>query len=115
MSNLESKNNSDELYQKEMEKLISETNKKTLVLLEKLKSNLQEVKARGGQLYVFCDENAAFKNDDNTTAITIPGASDVIAPIVYSVPLQLLSYHVAVIKGTDVDQPRNWAKSVTVE
>ncbi|MDY6981705.1 MAG: glutamine--fructose-6-phosphate transaminase (isomerizing) [Pseudomonadota bacterium] len=84
-------------------------------LLEKLKSNLQEVSARGGQLYVFADKKAGFKNDDGMKVIQVPHCSDFLAPIVYTIPLQLLSYHVAIIKGTDVDQPRNLAKSVTVE
>lgn len=84
-------------------------------LLEKLKSNLQEVSARGGRLYVFADADAGFSNDSSTTVIDIPHCSDFLSPIVYTIPLQLLSYHVAVIKGTDVDQPRNLAKSVTVE
>ena len=84
-------------------------------LLEKLKSNLQEVSARGGRLYVFADAEAGFSNDENTTVVDIPHCSDFLSPIVYSVPLQLLAYHVAVIKGTDIDQPRNLAKSVTVE
>ncbi|PCJ43567.1 MAG: glutamine--fructose-6-phosphate transaminase (isomerizing) [SAR86 cluster bacterium] len=84
-------------------------------LLEKLKSNLQEVSARGGKLYVFADVDAGFSNDESTTVINMPHCSDFLSPIVYTIPLQLLSYHVAVIKGTDVDQPRNLAKSVTVE
>ena len=84
-------------------------------LLEKLKSNLQEVSARGGRLYVFADVDAGFSNDPSTTVIDIPHCSDFLSPIVYTIPLQLLSYHVAIIKGTDVDQPRNLAKSVTVE
>ena len=84
-------------------------------LLEKLKSNLQEVSARGGKLYVFADEDAGFSNDETTTLVNMPHCSDFLSPIVYTVPLQLLSYHVAIIKGTDVDQPRNLAKSVTVE
>ena len=84
-------------------------------LLEKLKSNLEEVQARGGQLFVFADENAGFENSPGVTVINLPHMPDVIAPIVYTVPLQLLSYHVANVKGTDVDQPRNLAKSVTVE
>jgi len=84
-------------------------------LLEKLKSNLQEVSARGGQLYVFADAEAGFKNDENITVINVPHCSEFLAPIIYTIPLQLLSYHVAVIKGTDIDQPRNLAKSVTVE
>ncbi len=84
-------------------------------LLEKLKSNLQEVRARGGQLYVFADADAGFTNEPDIKVLNLPHCSDFLAPIVYTVPLQLLSYHVAVIKGTDVDQPRNLAKSVTVE
>ncbi|WP_372799123.1 glutamine--fructose-6-phosphate transaminase (isomerizing) [Litorivivens sp.] len=84
-------------------------------LLEKLKSNLEEVQARGGQLYVFADKEAGFKNESDLTVIPVPTSEEMIAPIIYTVPLQLLSYHVAVFKGTDVDQPRNLAKSVTVE
>ncbi|MEY4643021.1 MAG: hypothetical protein RLZZ227_3015 [Pseudomonadota bacterium] len=84
-------------------------------LLEKLKSNLQEVSARGGQLYVFADKRAGFKNAPGIKVLQVPHCSDFVAPIVYTIPLQLLSYHVAIIKGTDVDQPRNLAKSVTVE
>ena len=84
-------------------------------LLEKLQSNLQEVKARGGELFVFADTEAPFPSEEGVTVIDIPKVPDIVAPIVYVVPLQLLSYHVAVLKGTDVDQPRNLAKSVTVE
>jgi glucosamine--fructose-6-phosphate aminotransferase (isomerizing) len=84
-------------------------------LLEKLKSNLEEVRARGGELFVFADGNAGFSNEPGVTVIPIPHVPDIIAPIIYTIPLQLLSYHVAVLKGTDVDQPRNLAKSVTVE
>lgn len=84
-------------------------------LLEKLKSNLEEVKARGGQLYVFADSDAGFTSDDTTHVIPMPHMPDLLEPIVYSVPLQLLAYHIALVKGTDVDQPRNLAKSVTVE
>ena len=84
-------------------------------LLEKLKSNLEEVQARGGQLFVFADKEAGFENEPGLTVIPVPHCEEVIAPIVYTLPLQLLSYHVAVCKGTDVDQPRNLAKSVTVE
>lgn len=84
-------------------------------LLEKLKSNLEEVQARGGQLFVFADSDAGFKNEEGVTVINVPHSADIIAPILYTLPLQLLSYHVAVLKGTDVDQPRNLAKSVTVE
>lgn len=84
-------------------------------LLEKLKSNLEEVRARGGQLFVFADIKAGFKNEDGVTVIHVPHCEPLLEPIVYTIPLQLLSYHVAVLKGTDVDQPRNLAKSVTVE
>lgn len=84
-------------------------------LLEKLQSNVEEVRARGGILYVFADTNAKFKSDDTMRVINVPHVSELIAPIVYTLPLQLLSYYVAIIKGTDVDQPRNLAKSVTVE
>ena len=84
-------------------------------LLEKLQSNLQEVRARGGELFVFADDEAHFPSEKGVTVIDIPKVPNIVAPIVYVVPLQLLSYHVAVLKGTDVDQPRNLAKSVTVE
>jgi len=84
-------------------------------LLEKLKSNLQEVRARGGQLIVFADEKAAMTNGEGTHVINMPHIHDTLSPILYTIPLQLLSYYVAVLKGTDVDQPRNLAKSVTVE
>ena len=84
-------------------------------LLEKLKSNMQEVSARGGQLIVFMDETLASANDGNVQIVKVPQVANEISPIVYTIPLQLLSYHVAVLKGTDVDQPRNLAKSVTVE
>jgi glucosamine--fructose-6-phosphate aminotransferase (isomerizing) len=84
-------------------------------LLEKLQSNLQEVRARGGELYVFADPGSGFTDEDDVTVITPPEVHPLLAPIVYVVPLQLLAYHVAVLKGTDVDQPRNLAKSVTVE
>lgn len=84
-------------------------------LLEKLQSNIQEVSARGGQLYVFIDETLAVESYDNIQIIKIPAVVDEIAPIIFTIPLQLLSYHVAILKGTDVDQPRNLAKSVTVE
>ena len=84
-------------------------------LLEKLKSNLQEVRARGGELIVFADEQAGMTNGEGTHVINMPHIHDVLAPIPYTIPLQLLSYYVAVLKGTDVDQPRNLAKSVTVE
>lgn len=84
-------------------------------LLEKLKSNIEEVQARGGLLYVFADKDAGFVNSANTKVINLPHIPASLEPIVYTLPLQLLSYHVAVLKGTDVDQPRNLAKSVTVE
>jgi glucosamine--fructose-6-phosphate aminotransferase (isomerizing) len=85
-------------------------------LLEKLKSNMQEVSARGGQLIVFMDETLLVTvEESNVQIVKIPQVDNEISPIVYTVPLQLLSYHVAVLKGTDVDQPRNLAKSVTVE
>ncbi len=84
-------------------------------LLEKLKSNIQEVSARGGQLIVFMDETLATASDVNVQIVKMPQVENEISPIIYTIPLQLLSYHVAVLKGTDVDQPRNLAKSVTVE
>jgi len=85
-------------------------------LLEKLKSNLQEVRARGGELYVFADPDAGLVAGDGVHVITMPRhVSEFQAPIVYTIPLQLLAYHVATMRGTDVDQPRNLAKSVTVE
>jgi glucosamine--fructose-6-phosphate aminotransferase (isomerizing) len=84
-------------------------------LLDKLKSNMQVVRARGGQLYVFADRETGIEAEDGLTVVEMPHADRLIAPIVYTVPLQLLAYHVAVLKGTDVDQPRNLAKSVTVE
>jgi glutamine---fructose-6-phosphate transaminase (isomerizing) len=85
-------------------------------LLEKLKSNLEEVRARGGRLYVFADPDTGFKSEPGVEVLLMPEHVEVIqSPLIYSVPLQLLAYHVAVIRGTDVDQPRNLAKSVTVE
>ncbi|WP_262136654.1 glutamine--fructose-6-phosphate transaminase (isomerizing) [Pseudomonas sp. Marseille-Q5117] len=84
-------------------------------LLEKLKSNLQEVRARGGELIVFADVKAAMTNGEGTHVVQMPHIHDILSPILYTIPLQLLSYYVAVLKGTDVDQPRNLAKSVTVE
>lgn len=84
-------------------------------LLEKLKSNLQEVRARGGELIVFADEQAGMTNGEGTHVVHMPHIHDILSPILYTIPLQLLSYYVAVLKGTDVDQPRNLAKSVTVE
>lgn len=84
-------------------------------LLEKLKSNLEEVRSRGGELYVFADREAGFATEKRVQVLPMPHCPEVIKPIVYTVALQLLSYHVAVQKGTDVDKPRNLAKSVTVE
>ena len=84
-------------------------------LLEKLRANLSEVSARGGKLYVFSDESVNYQGDKNCKVIHVPATPDILDPIVFTIPLQLLSYHVAIVKGTDVDQPRNLAKSVTVE
>ena len=84
-------------------------------LLEKLKSNMEEVRARGGQLYVFADRNAKLLESDGVKVLPVDEVPEIVAPILYTIPLQLLSYYVAIIKGTDVDQPRNLAKSVTVE
>jgi glucosamine--fructose-6-phosphate aminotransferase (isomerizing) len=84
-------------------------------LLEKLKSNIHEVSARGGQLIVFMDETLVTANDENVQIVKVPQVENEISPIIYTIPLQLLAYHVAVLRGTDVDQPRNLAKSVTVE
>ncbi|MDF1655627.1 MAG: glutamine--fructose-6-phosphate transaminase (isomerizing) [Coxiellaceae bacterium] len=84
-------------------------------LLEKLQSNIQEVQARGGEVIVFADESIEWPHTSNLTVLPMPKVGDFIAPVIYNIPLQLLAYHVAVLKGTDVDQPRNLAKSVTVE
>ena len=84
-------------------------------LLEKLKSNLQEVRARGGELLVFSEDACEVSSDPGTTMVCMPETGEWTAPILYTIPLQLLAYHVALVKGTDVDQPRNLAKSVTVE
>ena len=85
-------------------------------LLEKLKSNLQEVRARGGEMFVLADADVAQSmQDDARHLLALPACGSFIAPIAFTVPLQLLAYHVAVLRGTDVDQPRNLAKSVTVE
>jgi glutamine---fructose-6-phosphate transaminase (isomerizing) len=84
-------------------------------LFEKLKSNLQEVRARGGELFVFADQDAGFTGGDGVRVITMPDHAGLLSPILHTVPLQLLAYHVALQKGTDVDKPRNLAKSVTVE
>ena len=84
-------------------------------LIEKLKSNLEEVRARGAELIVFADEYVTIRNAERVTVLKVPSCSQLISPIIYTIPVQLLAYHVAVYKGTDVDQPRNLAKSVTVE
>jgi glucosamine--fructose-6-phosphate aminotransferase (isomerizing) len=84
-------------------------------MLDKLKSNMEEVQARGGELFVFADENSGIVAKERQHVVYVPTVNTWLAPIVYSVPVQLLSYHVAVLRGTDVDQPRNLAKSVTVE
>ncbi|KJZ15961.1 glucosamine--fructose-6-phosphate aminotransferase [Marinomonas sp. S3726] len=84
-------------------------------LLDKLKSNLQEVSARGGELFIFADKSTDLHNEDAITFTEVPKVPEILEPIVHTIPMQLLSYHVAVVKGTDVDQPRNLAKSVTVE
>ena len=85
-------------------------------LLEKLKSNLMEVRARGGELFVFADPDSGFESSDGVTVINMPRHVTYLqAPAVYTIPMQLLAYHVAILRGTDVDQPRNLAKSVTVE
>ena len=84
-------------------------------LLEKLKSNLEEVRARGGELYIFADSTIDVATNPGIHVLDVAPVEDAIAPIIYTIPLQLFSYHVAVLKGADVDQPRNLAKSVTVE
>ncbi len=84
-------------------------------LIEKLKSNLEEVRSRGGVLYLFADKAISMEAKDNINVIEMPEVTEMLAPIVYTIPLQLLSYYTAVFKGTDVDKPRNLAKSVTVE
>lgn len=84
-------------------------------MLDKLKSNLQEVAARGGELFVFADRDTELHSENSVTFTEVPKVDEILEPIVHTIPLQLLSYHVAVVKGTDVDQPRNLAKSVTVE
>ncbi|MEM9601519.1 MAG: glutamine--fructose-6-phosphate transaminase (isomerizing) [Pseudomonadota bacterium] len=85
------------------------------VLLEKLKANMEEVRTRGGQLYVFAEQSSDIKDADGFKILRLPDCPESVAPIVFTIPVQLLSYHVAVMRGTDVDQPRNLAKSVTVE
>ncbi len=84
-------------------------------LLEKLKSNLEEVRARGGELYVFADHDTGMDSGERVHVMSVPPGGGHVSPIIFTIPLQLLAYHVAVLKGTDVDQPRNLAKSVTVE
>ena len=84
-------------------------------LLEKLKSNLEEVRARGGELHVFADVGCAFEPHEQMQLLEVDAPENAVAPIIFTIPLQLLAYHVAILKGTDVDQPRNLAKSVTVE
>jgi glucosamine--fructose-6-phosphate aminotransferase (isomerizing) len=84
-------------------------------LLEKLKSNMQEVRARGGELYVFADLDSHFREDKGVHVIRTPRHAGALSPIVHAIPVQLLAYHAALRRGTDVDKPRNLAKSVTVE
>jgi glucosamine--fructose-6-phosphate aminotransferase (isomerizing) len=84
-------------------------------LLEKLKSNIHEVRARGGELIVFADSDAGFEEEDGLTVLDVAVVDDITSPVIFTIPLQLLAYRVALIKGTDVDKPRNLAKSVTVE
>jgi glucosamine--fructose-6-phosphate aminotransferase (isomerizing) len=84
-------------------------------LLEKLKSNLQEVRARGGELYVVADADSQIPSSDGVHVLRLPEHAGLLSPIVHTIPLQLLAYHTAVLRGTDVDKPRNLAKSVTVE
>ena len=85
------------------------------VLIEKLKSNMQEVRARGGQLYVFADAGSSIVSGEGLHVIRLPEHYGLLSPILHVVPLQLLAYHTALARGTDVDKPRNLAKSVTVE
>jgi glucosamine--fructose-6-phosphate aminotransferase (isomerizing) len=84
-------------------------------LLEKLKSNMQEVRARGGELYVFADADTRIVAAEGMHVIRMPDNSGMLSPILHTIPLQLLAYHTACARGTDVDKPRNLAKSVTVE
>ncbi|MBT19258.1 hypothetical protein CMK17_04585 [Candidatus Poribacteria bacterium] len=84
-------------------------------LLEKLRSNLEEVRARGGQLINFACETIEPSGDSSVQTVGLPWVEECVSPVLYTLPLQLLSYHVALVKGTDVDKPRNLAKSVTVE
>ena len=85
------------------------------VLLEKVKSNIQEVRARGGQMYVFTDQDSQFGESEGVHVIRTPRNIGVLSPIVHTIPVQMLAYHTALARGTDVDKPRNLAKSVTVE
>ena len=84
-------------------------------LLEKLKSNMQEVRARGGQLYVLADQDSRLSSSEGVEVITLTDHAGILSPILHTVPLQLLAYHAALVRGNDVDKPRNLAKSVTVE
>jgi len=84
-------------------------------LLEKLKSNLQEVRARGGELFVMADEDTNLEAGQGIHVVRLPPHPPLVSPIIHAVPLQLLAYHAALCRGTDVDKPRNLAKSVTVE
>jgi glucosamine--fructose-6-phosphate aminotransferase (isomerizing) len=84
-------------------------------LLDKVRSNLQEVRARGGELFVFADSDTGMKEEPGVHVIRMPAHGELLSPLLHTVPLQLLAYHVAVHRGTDVDKPRNLAKSVTVE
>ncbi|NYB76336.1 MAG: SIS domain-containing protein, partial [Stenotrophomonas maltophilia] len=84
-------------------------------LLEKVKSNMQEVRARGGELFVFADQDSNFNESEGVHVIRTPRHAGVLSPIVHTIPVQLLAYHTALARGTDVDKPRNLAKSVTVE
>ena len=84
-------------------------------LLEKLKANMQEVRARGGMLYVFADADSQVQDEPGVSVLRMPEHYGVLSPVLHVVALQLLAYHVALMKGTDVDKPRNLAKSVTVE
>jgi glucosamine--fructose-6-phosphate aminotransferase (isomerizing) len=84
-------------------------------LLEKVKSNMQEVRARGGELYVFADLDSGFTESEGVHVIRTPRHAGVMSPLVHTIPVQLLAYHAALKRGTDVDKPRNLAKAVTVE
>jgi glutamine---fructose-6-phosphate transaminase (isomerizing) len=84
-------------------------------LLEKVKSNIQEVRARGGEMFVFADADSHFSDSDGVHVIRTPRHVGLLSPVVHSIPVQLLAYHTAIARGTDVDKPRNLAKSVTVE